>query len=66
MKYKNEIIDRLRKEIRRESGYKPAPLPTSDKIISENEKLIQELKNVSDGLVNRIYLMGYRDGETDE
>ncbi len=63
MNYKTQIIDRLRSEIRRETQYKPAPLPSGDKIILENEKLINELKGTSVELVNRIYLMGYRNGE---
>lgn len=63
MNYKTQIIDRLRSEIRREAQYKPAPLPSGDKIILENEKLINELKGTSVELVNRIYLMGYRNGE---
>ena len=59
MNYKTQIIDRLRSEIRREAQYKPAPLPSGDKIILENEKLINELKdtfrrisesNLSDGV----------------
>lgn len=65
MNYKALIISRLRKEIRRESQHKPAPLPSGDKIILANEKLIDELKDTSIELVNRIYLMGYRDGEKD-
>lgn len=63
MNYKTQIIDRIRSEIRRETQYKPAPLPSGDKIILENEKLINELKGTSVELVNRIYLMGYRNGE---
>lgn len=65
MNYKTQIIDRIRSEIRRETQYKPAPLPSGDKIILENEKLINELKGTSVELVNRIYLMGYRNREKD-
>lgn len=59
MNYKNQIIDRLGSEIRRETQYKPIPLPSDDKIILENERLINELKdtfrrisesNLSDGV----------------
>lgn len=44
MNYKALIISRLRREIRREAQYKPAPLPSGDKIILANEKLNSRIK----------------------
>lgn len=58
MNYETQIIDWIISEIRRETQYKPAPLPSGAKIILENEELINELKdtfrrisesNLSDG-----------------